>query len=33
MINAEGELVFTVANEEKAKSRLDDWYVDYIYVG
>ena len=33
MINAAGERCFTVGSEEKAKARLDDWYVDYIYVG
>lgn len=33
MINAAGERVFTVESEEEAKARLDDWYVDYIYVG
>ena len=32
MINAEGKLAFTVASEKEAKSRLDDWYVDYVYV-
>ena len=32
MINAAGERVFTVESEEEAKKRLDDWYVDYIYV-
>lgn len=32
IINAEGERVFTVESEEKAKKCLDDWYVDYIYV-
>ena len=33
MINAAGERVFTVESEEAAKKRLDDWYVDYIFVG
>ena len=32
-INAEGERCFTVQSEEEAKKRLDDWYIDYIYVG
>ena len=33
MINAAGERVFTVESEEEAINRLDDWYINYVYVG
>ena len=33
MINAAGERVFTVESEEAAIKRLDDWYINYVYVG
>lgn len=32
LINAEGERVFAVETLDEALSRLDDWYVAYIYV-
>jgi hypothetical protein len=33
MINAAGERCFTVESREEAIKRLDDWYVDFVYVG
>ena len=33
LINKEGERVYTVESKEEAIKRLDDWLVDYVYVG
>ena len=33
LINKEGERVYAVESKEEAIKRLDDWLVDYVYVG